>query len=79
MIRKASKHCRTLSQIPATFVASAAEELPPCSAEAAPRILVVDTPLWGTFNVTFRPARHAGPVGLEPRWVWIAVAAERTG
>jgi hypothetical protein len=73
--RKQSR--RTLSQIPGDMVIAAAEGLPPCLPQAHPQTRDVDTQLWGRYTVMFEPARHSGPKGLAPRWVWIAVAAKR--
>jgi hypothetical protein len=74
---KAQQSRRTLSQIPGTILAAAADELPPCSPQATAEMLEVDTELWGRYTVKFQPVLHSGPKGLAPRWVWIPVAAER--
>ena len=76
MRKKERSISRALRQIPGARLAAAAELLPPCSAEAEARTLEVETEFWGRYRVTFKPARHSGPAGAAPRWVWIPVAAE---
>jgi hypothetical protein len=76
MATKSHQSSRTLSKIPGSILAAASEELPPCSPNANPQTREVDTQLWGRYTVRFEPARHAGPKGQSPRWVWIPVAAE---
>jgi hypothetical protein len=60
-----------LSKIPGGYILNAMDQLPPCGPESRNHQLGVDVPLWGKFQVTFRPLRHA-PRGRPPTWIWIA-------
>ena len=63
-----------LSKIPGRYIVDAMDQLPPCGPDSTCQQLGVDVPLWGKFQVTFRPLRHA-PRGWPESWIWIAQEA----
>jgi hypothetical protein len=63
-----------ISKIPGRYIVDAMDHLPPCGPEATCQQVGMDVPLWGQFQVTFRPLKHA-PRGWPPSWIWIAKEA----
>ena len=63
-----------LSKIPGRYIVNAMGQLPPCGPESTGQQLGVDLPIWGKFQVTFRPLKQAhngGPL----TWTWTATEA----
>jgi len=66
----------TLAKIPGRYIVDAMDLLPPCGPDSTIQQLGVDVPLWGQYQVTFRPLRQT-PGGWPPSWIWIAKEAKR--
>ena len=64
-----------LSKIPGRYIVDAMDQLPPCGPESKSQQLGVDVPIFGNFEVTFRPLKHT-PRGWPPAWIWIAREAK---
>ena len=65
-----------LSKIPGRYIFDAMNQLPPCGPESTSQQRQVDALLWGQFQVTFKPRKHA-PRGWPESWIWIAREAKR--
>ncbi len=63
-----------LSKIPARYIIDAMGRLPPCGPASTSQQLGVNLPIWGGFQITFRPLKQAHH-GEAPTWTWAATQA----
>ena len=63
-----------LSKIPSRYIVDAMGQLPPCGPESTGQQLGVDLPIWGKFQVTFRPLKQAHN-DRSLTWTWTATEA----
>jgi hypothetical protein len=63
-----------LPKIPGRYIVDAMNRLPPCGPGSPCQQLGVELPIWGRFEVTFRPFKQVHGGG-PPTWTWTATEA----